>query len=58
MGDSTSSFQMAHAPMATDRTAGCSYFRDQGDVFESNGIYFLIAKSGGEVSRLKVVVMR
>ena len=41
MGDSTSSFQMAHAPMATDRTAGCSYFRDQGDVFESNGIYFL-----------------
>ena len=41
MEQTTAGFQMADAPMATDRTAGWAYFRQHGDVFEANGIYFL-----------------
>lgn len=34
-------FQIADAPMALDRTAGWAAFREQGDVFESNGVWFI-----------------
>ena len=37
----TSTFQIADAPMALDRTAGWAAFREQGDVFESNGVWFI-----------------
>jgi len=43
MGQSTTSFRMADVPMAADRTAGWAFFREHGDVFESNGTYFLVS---------------
>lgn len=41
MDNTAATFQMADAPMATDRTSGWAYFRRHGDVFEANGTYFL-----------------
>src|SRR4051794_30267924 len=34
-------FHLEDAPMALDRTAGWAHFRDAGDVFFADGIYFL-----------------